>query len=124
MCVLRLSQYPHQLCHGGFQCHVVSLQQAEFLFDGATDLVNGHIAALIGHLGSHDDGLAERDPFFDGFVKIPAVIGRKAAYAEGFNDDGVVMLRHIIQNIGPHGRNQFQQGNVGIQRVVKMHVIR
>lgn len=92
MRILRLSQYPHQLCHSGLQRHVVSLQQAEFLFDGASNLVNGHIAALVGYLGGHDDGLAERNPFINGFIKIPGVIGRKTAYAEGLDDDGVVMV--------------------------------
>ena len=124
MRVLRLPQNPHQLCHRGLQRHIVCLQETEFLFDGTPDLVDRHVAALIGYLSGHDDGLAERNPFLDGFVKIPAVIGGKSAYTKGLDDDGVIMARHVIQHIGAHGRDQFQQGDIGIQRAIKLNMVR
>ena len=54
-------------------------------------------------------------------MKISRFIGRKAADPEGFDDDGIVMLGHIVQNRRVHGRDQFEQSHIGIKGMVKGH---
>ena len=43
-------QQPHHLCDDGFDGHVVGFQEAETVPDPLADLVNAHIAALVGDL--------------------------------------------------------------------------
>ena len=49
-------------------------------------LIDGHVAALIGDLGGHDDSLSKACPPGDGAVVIPVLVGRQAAYPKGFYD--------------------------------------
>ena len=45
-----LRQQPHDLRHDGLNGHVVGFQEAEPVPDPLADLVNAHIAALVGDL--------------------------------------------------------------------------
>jgi len=45
-----LGQQPHHLCDDGLNGHVVGFQEAEPVPDPLADLVNAHIAALVGDL--------------------------------------------------------------------------
>ncbi len=50
---------------------------------------------------------SHRDPFFDGAVEIAGFMGRKAADAEGLDDDRVVVPGHVVEEAGIHGRDQL-----------------
>ena len=102
-----LAQDPHELGDGGLQCHVIGLQKSEFLLDGLSNLVNGHVAALIGDLGGHDDKFAGIYTVLNATVEAVILVGGDAAYAEGLDDDCVVMLEQVIQDAAVHGRNQL-----------------
>ena len=105
--ILRLPEDPHEFGDGGFQGHIVGLDKTEGVFDLLADLVDGHVAAFLSDLGGHDNDFSHRDPFFDGAVEIAGFIGRKTADTEGFDDDCVVMLCHIVEEAGVHGRDQL-----------------
>lgn len=92
------------LCHRGLQRHIVALQETG-IFGWNARPVDRHVAALIVTKSGQDDGLAERNPFLDGFVKISAVIEGSPLYTKGLDDDGVIMARHVIQHIGAQGRD-------------------
>ena len=105
--IFRLPKDPHELCHGGFQGHIVGLDETEGVFDLLADLVDGHVAAFLGDLGGHDDSLAHGDPFFDGALEIAGFVGGKAADAEGLDNDSVIVLCHVVEEAGIHGRDQL-----------------
>ena len=67
--ILRLPEDPHELCHGGFQGHIVGLDETEGIFDLLANFVDGHVAAFLGDLGGHDDRLAHGDPFFNSSIE-------------------------------------------------------
>ena len=102
-----LSKDPHEFGDGSFQGHVVSFQETKLFFDGFADFVDGHVASLVGDLRCHDDKLAGIDPAFNSPVEAVVLVGRDAAYAEGLNNDCIIVLKQVIQNAAIHGRNQL-----------------
>ena len=53
-----LTECPHGLGYGGFQCHIVGFDQIELILHYFSDLIDLHITSFVGDLGSHDDDLA------------------------------------------------------------------
>ena len=105
--VFCLAEDPHEFGDCGFQGHIVGFDETEGVFDLLADFVDRHVAAFLGDLGGHDNDFSHGDPFFDGAVEIAGFIGRKSADTEGFDDDCVVMFRHIVEQAGVHGRDQL-----------------
>ena len=48
---------PHQLGGNRFDGHIVGFDEVEASLHHVTYLVNGHVAALVGNLGGHDDSV-------------------------------------------------------------------
>ena len=103
----RLPEDPHEFGDGGLQGHIVGFDETEGVFDFLADLVDGHVAAFLSDLGGHDNNFSHRDPFFDGAIEVTGFIGRKSADTEGLDDDSVLVLCHIVEEAGVHGRDQL-----------------
>ena len=60
--ILCLAQHPHHFGDRSFQSHVIGFQYGKFLLDHFSNLVDLHIAALMGYLSSHTYQFTGRDP--------------------------------------------------------------
>ena len=80
-------------------------------------MVYRQVAALVGHLGGHDDELARLRRLADHVVK--PVVFRQAAYAEAFDDQAVIVIGHKGQQLPPGAGDQLQQAHTAVQGVVK-----
>ena len=118
--ILRLPKDPHELCHGGFQGHIVGLDETKGVFDLLADLVDGHVAAFLGNLCCHDHSFSKVDPMSHCTVVVASVIiRRKSANAKGLNDHCIIMSCHIVQKGSVCRWDQLHQSHTGVHLVIE-----
>ena len=115
--VLGLGQNPHELAGGGREGHIVGFHEPPGFLGHLPHFVDGHVGPLQGNLGGHDHDLALADDLRYSLAEVAGLIGRQAAYPEGFDDDGPVVLGHFDQAPGLHGRDELDQTHL-LQKVV------
>ena len=105
----------HRLGHHRLQRHVVGLDDAIGLLDLVAHLVNAHVAALIDHLGGHDDHLAGLHPGAHLPGKIRRGVIGHTAHAEPFHYERMVGRAEQPQHIGPDAGNQLEHKDRRVQ---------
>ena len=116
---LGLRKRPHDLGNDRLRRHIVCLGKLVLLLDLQTYAVNGHIAALVRDLGRDDDADTAADEHFDLIGKFVAVVIRKTAHAEAFDDDRVAMLCGVIEDARTDAGNEFDDEHGGVERIVE-----
>ena len=116
---LGLRKHPHDLGNDRLRRHIVCLGKLVLLLDLQTHAVNGHIAALVRDLGRDDDADTAADEHFDLIGKFVAVVIRKTAHAEAFDDDRVAMLCGVIEDARTDAGNEFDDEHGGVERIVE-----
>ena len=108
--VAALGQQPHHLGDDGFNGHIVGFEEAEAVLDPLSDLVNAHVAALVGDLGGQDQNFA-------GLVVVAQTLGKgvhqplgDAADAKTFHNNAVVLFKD--------GRDEFRAKDLDRKSVV------
>ncbi len=107
--VTGLAQGPHGLGYGGFQGHIVGLDEIKLILHHLSDLIDFHIAALVGDLGRHNDNFPGGDELLDHLMEAVVPVIGKAADAERLDDHGVIGIVEGLQNPATDARNQFQE---------------
>ena len=107
--VTGLAQGPHGLGYGGFQGHIVGLDEIKLILHHLSDLIDFHIAALVGDLGRHNDNFSRGDELLDHLMEAVVPVIWKAADAERLDDHSVIGIVEGLQNPTTDARNQFQE---------------
>ena len=91
----------------------------ELLLDLLAHLIDGHIAALIGHLGHHHDGPPSVEPLSNSLGQWAALPARQAAHPKGLEDDRLVAVLQPPQPLRPHAGDQGKQQHPLLQLVIE-----
>lgn len=117
----RLRECPHDLGEDGFGRHAVSLGELVFLLDAESDLIDRHVAALVGNLRGDDDSDALFDKHFDLVGEFVILVVGKSADTEGFDYDRVRVVCNIIEDVRTHTGDELDEHYACVDLVVELN---
>ena len=106
-----ICQHPHQFSDYCFQRHVSGLQYAEVIAESLAHFLSLHVTAFVSYLSSHDEDFFLRSILLQ-FCKehFFEALG-DAAYAEAFDDYGIIILENLRKKYRRYSRCKLQKKN-------------
>ena len=112
--VVGLCHNPHQLGDGGFQCHIVGLNQSVAFFGNVSNLIDLHIAAFIHDLRGHHNNLSVGNQLVHLFEEVAVRCAGQTADAVAFDDDRIIMLANPGQQVRLHAGISLTKQTLGL----------